>query len=60
MSASLVGSEMCIRDSIYSPQFDCASCSPRAGQCAAHPGRPSFWAKRRRCLLYTSDAADDM
>eukprot|EP00969_Alexandrium_andersonii_P300616 13290345-Alexandrium_andersonii.AAC.1 len=60
MSASLVGSEMCIRDSFRR---------------AAHPWRRRRWrvwgpppagrlacraASRRGCLLYTSDAADDM
>eukprot|EP00969_Alexandrium_andersonii_P300703 13293646-Alexandrium_andersonii.AAC.1 len=60
MSASLVGSEMCIRD------------SPRTAQ-KAPPARASevlFGGVRwggspperecRSCLLYTSDAADDM
>eukprot|EP00969_Alexandrium_andersonii_P157455 6959834-Alexandrium_andersonii.AAC.1 len=61
MSASLVGSEMCIRDRTI-------------GAHAADWGwvhRPRlFWAKAmqtgprheaaRSCLLYTSDAADDM
>eukprot|EP00969_Alexandrium_andersonii_P245298 10841183-Alexandrium_andersonii.AAC.1 len=60
MSASLVGSEMCIRDRLMGPrsassgrlaQF-CKSTMPRLPQC---PERP-----RRDCLLYTSDAADDM
>eukprot|EP00969_Alexandrium_andersonii_P103633 4572866-Alexandrium_andersonii.AAC.1 len=61
MSASLVGSEMCIRDRILRRR-------PRP------PGRahclPDALGRRRRrggappgirgCLLYTSDAADDM
>eukprot|EP00969_Alexandrium_andersonii_P179395 7931479-Alexandrium_andersonii.AAC.1 len=60
MSASLVGSEMCIRDS-----------AKRVAAEAQQPGRPrsniqglrGFWIWRlrlRACLLYTSDAADDM
>eukprot|EP00969_Alexandrium_andersonii_P315202 13924803-Alexandrium_andersonii.AAC.1 len=60
MSASLVGSEMCIRDS-----------APPAGRPAtALRGRSSAAGRKRRqraeavrprpCLLYTSDAADDM
>eukprot|EP00969_Alexandrium_andersonii_P167126 7386694-Alexandrium_andersonii.AAC.1 len=61
MSASLVGSEMCIRDSI-----------PTRGACIANllrggrrGGRSSGVALLRHargltCLLYTSDAADDM
>eukprot|EP00969_Alexandrium_andersonii_P268642 11871694-Alexandrium_andersonii.AAC.1 len=60
MSASLVGSEMCIRDSsrAWSPMAAAArgsaSRSPDTG--SRHPGPrcPSG------CLLYTSDAADDM
>eukprot|EP00969_Alexandrium_andersonii_P164928 7290627-Alexandrium_andersonii.AAC.1 len=60
MSASLVGSEMCIRDS---------ETAGRAGLPAAHiglPGPPAVVAlarppvRRGACLLYTSDAADDM
>eukprot|EP00969_Alexandrium_andersonii_P072487 3199043-Alexandrium_andersonii.AAC.1 len=60
MSASLVGSEMCIRDS---------SCPPDSGLATAWTGvaRPKWPsspgprpASPRGCLLYTSDAADDM
>eukprot|EP00969_Alexandrium_andersonii_P020059 875891-Alexandrium_andersonii.AAC.1 len=60
MSASLVGSEMCIRDSANTTAFTTQASrgtrvslqlrpedAPRAGQGLA-------------CLLYTSDAADDM
>eukprot|EP00969_Alexandrium_andersonii_P255902 11312692-Alexandrium_andersonii.AAC.1 len=60
MSASLVGSEMCIRDSLGTlrkrPPSDiewrseCSKLSQRAHG-ARHPCS---------CLLYTSDAADDM
>eukprot|EP00969_Alexandrium_andersonii_P228221 10079276-Alexandrium_andersonii.AAC.1 len=61
MSASLVGSEMCIRDRISLARRSCPG-----------PPRRSSGAHRRRergrrepagsgaCLLYTSDAADDM
>eukprot|EP00969_Alexandrium_andersonii_P271722 12009763-Alexandrium_andersonii.AAC.1 len=60
MSASLVGSEMCIRDR---PPLDGrrAICeSARTGQLGAPlRGAPSCYAKAS-CLLYTSDAADDM
>eukprot|EP00969_Alexandrium_andersonii_P165524 7314546-Alexandrium_andersonii.AAC.1 len=61
MSASLVGSEMCIRDRSSS----CASPHGHAGRLA----EPAADATRTRgaraaqpgdCLLYTSDAADDM
>eukprot|EP00969_Alexandrium_andersonii_P135558 5996721-Alexandrium_andersonii.AAC.1 len=61
MSASLVGSEMCIRD-----RFSALSMAwPRVLVCFSmllaqrgafgHPRLP-----RKTCLLYTSDAADDM
>eukprot|EP00969_Alexandrium_andersonii_P196208 8668517-Alexandrium_andersonii.AAC.1 len=61
MSASLVGSEMCIRDRHW----------PSTGHARGirlHPALPCMciallWASTRilcNCLLYTSDAADDM
>eukprot|EP00969_Alexandrium_andersonii_P273822 12102917-Alexandrium_andersonii.AAC.1 len=60
MSASLVGSEMCIRDrpssarlpSLRPPRLPLPL--PRLSQ----PARPRTGAAP--CLLYTSDAADDM
>eukprot|EP00969_Alexandrium_andersonii_P252748 11170113-Alexandrium_andersonii.AAC.1 len=60
MSASLVGSEMCIRDRRQTALA--VALNPRKSE----PARLS--ARRRRyhalrgtsCLLYTSDAADDM
>eukprot|EP00969_Alexandrium_andersonii_P129448 5720614-Alexandrium_andersonii.AAC.1 len=61
MSASLVGSEMCIRDS--------CSCRPgRGARCVIHGDACAFAgrdgdpkrAQNCGCLLYTSDAADDM
>eukprot|EP00969_Alexandrium_andersonii_P261273 11550434-Alexandrium_andersonii.AAC.1 len=61
MSASLVGSEMCIRDS--NPQ----SAHPQSAQSIAllarkKPGAAPTQIETSgvRCLLYTSDAADDM
>eukprot|EP00969_Alexandrium_andersonii_P054392 2394472-Alexandrium_andersonii.AAC.1 len=61
MSASLVGSEMCIRDrsSRLSPR------RPRLVSGAAPFGLPGpifgrAPASADSCLLYTSDAADDM
>eukprot|EP00969_Alexandrium_andersonii_P028852 1259662-Alexandrium_andersonii.AAC.1 len=61
MSASLVGSEMCIRDRSHT------TLRPKLGS------KPVRWATLQRgrlpressrrpnvCLLYTSDAADDM
>eukprot|EP00969_Alexandrium_andersonii_P213594 9432143-Alexandrium_andersonii.AAC.1 len=60
MSASLVGSEMCIRDR--------CSCGERylgrgAGgnpNCPGREGPGRRHARAEACLLYTSDAADDM
>eukprot|EP00969_Alexandrium_andersonii_P252411 11155096-Alexandrium_andersonii.AAC.1 len=60
MSASLVGSEMCIRDSNLSVwavrpvQSVCESLA-RLGMDPLGHSRVA-----RTCLLYTSDAADDM
>eukprot|EP00969_Alexandrium_andersonii_P195695 8645474-Alexandrium_andersonii.AAC.1 len=61
MSASLVGSEMCIRDRMYhklgrvlaSPAFRAYIPDTQFG---GIPGKGADMA----CLLYTSDAADDM
>eukprot|EP00969_Alexandrium_andersonii_P151319 6690824-Alexandrium_andersonii.AAC.1 len=60
MSASLVGSEMCIRD-----RCSCESGNPRKPASGPRPGvtrLPDRAAnvKCPPCLLYTSDAADDM
>eukprot|EP00969_Alexandrium_andersonii_P172956 7645494-Alexandrium_andersonii.AAC.1 len=60
MSASLVGSEMCIRDRRLRPLG--------RGQPPQQRGRQPLGARKPRprgphpprCLLYTSDAADDM
>eukprot|EP00969_Alexandrium_andersonii_P294618 13022792-Alexandrium_andersonii.AAC.1 len=60
MSASLVGSEMCIRDSPRpGREISLAAERPEDPQTADQRnafGRP--WG--HSCLLYTSDAADDM
>eukprot|EP00975_Prorocentrum_lima_P055082 11547809-Prorocentrum_lima.AAC.1 len=61
MTSSLVGSEMCIRDSLFRGPAGCAR-APR--WCRSVVGDVlcgflvdgGFFA----CLLYTSDAADDM
>eukprot|EP00969_Alexandrium_andersonii_P076172 3358914-Alexandrium_andersonii.AAC.1 len=61
MSASLVGSEMCIRDRDFSRGFWASR-----GISAARPSASSVSEASQRlrqplsCLLYTSDAADDM
>eukprot|EP00969_Alexandrium_andersonii_P043884 1924295-Alexandrium_andersonii.AAC.1 len=61
MSASLVGSEMCIRDRWWVIRaFGYPGCqvvtlrSPRECWCGC------LWLSAGACLLYTSDAADDM
>eukprot|EP00969_Alexandrium_andersonii_P074229 3274222-Alexandrium_andersonii.AAC.1 len=61
MSASLVGSEMCIRDR---PSARWPGIAPLHDGCRRptarprHPYRPAI--RGSTCLLYTSDAADDM
>eukprot|EP00969_Alexandrium_andersonii_P295256 13052007-Alexandrium_andersonii.AAC.1 len=61
MSASLVGSEMCIRDSPGGARSQEAKEAP-SQRWAVTVRRPIRGAARppRSCLLYTSDAADDM
>eukprot|EP00969_Alexandrium_andersonii_P153584 6791622-Alexandrium_andersonii.AAC.1 len=61
MSASLVGSEMCIRDrrSAGSPEQEALRAARNVFETHSAPvlsGPPNAEA----CLLYTSDAADDM
>eukprot|EP00969_Alexandrium_andersonii_P115292 5098949-Alexandrium_andersonii.AAC.1 len=57
MSASLVGSEMCIRDSFKRCKHASSSClRSLSGEATARPGPPEE-RLRRPCLLYTSDAA---
>eukprot|EP00969_Alexandrium_andersonii_P274877 12149091-Alexandrium_andersonii.AAC.1 len=61
MSASLVGSEMCIRD-----RPDCARPSVVHLRRPLGTSKPGSWSplaaeeRSSSCLLYTSDAADDM
>eukprot|EP00969_Alexandrium_andersonii_P259111 11456680-Alexandrium_andersonii.AAC.1 len=61
MSASLVGSEMCIRDSTARAQLS-SHAPPVATRMRrpAHPAGSQHRAASSTCLLYTSDAADDM
>eukprot|EP00969_Alexandrium_andersonii_P120217 5315004-Alexandrium_andersonii.AAC.1 len=61
MSASLVGSEMCIRDRSrarvpYPPRSPSGAVPSDSSSTYRHSPSPSGSA----CLLYTSDAADDM
>eukprot|EP00969_Alexandrium_andersonii_P284482 12576745-Alexandrium_andersonii.AAC.1 len=61
MSASLVGSEMCIRDSGAPSRPRVCPCSTAPAHCGTAPvdaGPRAFGGGT--CLLYTSDAADDM
>eukprot|EP00969_Alexandrium_andersonii_P014344 625049-Alexandrium_andersonii.AAC.1 len=61
MSASLVGSEMCIRDSEGTAPWPGGQHErTRASQCPVAPLFPASRAPISGCLLYTSDAADDM
>eukprot|EP00975_Prorocentrum_lima_P055859 11710448-Prorocentrum_lima.AAC.1 len=60
MTSSLVGSEMCIRDSQwpaykYDPACHAALAPTLNNRCRVPTG--TSW---KYCLLYTSDAADDM
>eukprot|EP00975_Prorocentrum_lima_P001297 282310-Prorocentrum_lima.AAC.1 len=60
MTSSLVGSEMCIRDrtsACLGPPLPM-----KIVQCLAGEGvsAAKFWIELMSCLLYTSDAADDM
>eukprot|EP00969_Alexandrium_andersonii_P286857 12681579-Alexandrium_andersonii.AAC.1 len=60
MSASLVGSEMCIRDSSNGRDRttgELMGAKPAPCKLASPPGQQDA---KVTCLLYTSDAADDM
>eukprot|EP00969_Alexandrium_andersonii_P078627 3466862-Alexandrium_andersonii.AAC.1 len=61
MSASLVGSEMCIRDRPPTAAKRSNSCGAAAKRCGRSAGlRARHRTPCSTCLLYTSDAADDM
>eukprot|EP00969_Alexandrium_andersonii_P244502 10803761-Alexandrium_andersonii.AAC.1 len=60
MSASLVGSEMCIRDSFTGEALAHAVAERRRGGRPLAPSKAGQKLKDACCLLYTSDAADDM
>eukprot|EP00975_Prorocentrum_lima_P037003 7788336-Prorocentrum_lima.AAC.1 len=61
MTSSLVGSEMCIRDRYVSAPLH-LSHAPTASAVTANPTQKGKGKcnKFLTCLLYTSDAADDM
>eukprot|EP00969_Alexandrium_andersonii_P241228 10651202-Alexandrium_andersonii.AAC.1 len=61
MSASLVGSEMCIRDSKGNrPSAVVSALGRMASGILRARMRGCVWTGSNPCLLYTSDAADDM
>eukprot|EP00969_Alexandrium_andersonii_P069175 3051563-Alexandrium_andersonii.AAC.1 len=60
MSASLVGSEMCIRDRRSSPDPRVGGLHLRAPPRRGGPRARTSPTAATTCLLYTSDAADDM
>eukprot|EP00969_Alexandrium_andersonii_P292191 12914904-Alexandrium_andersonii.AAC.1 len=61
MSASLVGSEMCIRDSLWpQPLLGAWKAAVRVALIPESAALQRALAKQGACLLYTSDAADDM
>eukprot|EP00969_Alexandrium_andersonii_P128735 5688978-Alexandrium_andersonii.AAC.1 len=60
MSASLVGSEMCIRDRAARGSSASGARWRWAPAPAPEPKITIFGAPQKACLLYTSDAADDM
>eukprot|EP00969_Alexandrium_andersonii_P250929 11090188-Alexandrium_andersonii.AAC.1 len=60
MSASLVGSEMCIRDSSWRPSASWPAGLPQRRAAANTSASTRQSRTTKSCLLYTSDAADDM
>eukprot|EP00969_Alexandrium_andersonii_P168276 7439510-Alexandrium_andersonii.AAC.1 len=60
MSASLVGSEMCIRDSFGGVRGGGSPPGEGKQETAESGVKPPLCTYRCACLLYTSDAADDM
>eukprot|EP00975_Prorocentrum_lima_P022589 4754398-Prorocentrum_lima.AAC.1 len=60
MTSSLVGSEMCIRDRCVTARHWPVEAVPGRMQARDGARGCAAAAKIRACLLYTSDAADDM
>eukprot|EP00975_Prorocentrum_lima_P011147 2366753-Prorocentrum_lima.AAC.1 len=60
MTSSLVGSEMCIRDRIKKLRGRTLRSGGANATSQRMRARPASHARRIPCLLYTSDAADDM
>eukprot|EP00975_Prorocentrum_lima_P032607 6848819-Prorocentrum_lima.AAC.1 len=60
MTSSLVGSEMCIRDRDMASQKACAYENDLKRNMDLEMHACRIAAENKICLLYTSDAADDM
>eukprot|EP00975_Prorocentrum_lima_P001288 279845-Prorocentrum_lima.AAC.1 len=61
MTSSLVGSEMCIRDSKPTPSNTSQNKGKQSAKGIPHPDAGATpQTPDKPCLLYTSDAADDM
>eukprot|EP00975_Prorocentrum_lima_P038827 8157398-Prorocentrum_lima.AAC.1 len=60
MTSSLVGSEMCIRDSAFHETWVRGDGHGSAGRAFDKVASQTVKANSKTCLLYTSDAADDM
>eukprot|EP00975_Prorocentrum_lima_P050705 10622405-Prorocentrum_lima.AAC.1 len=60
MTSSLVGSEMCIRDRYSIPPGGPNETTPGRPVPQGRQGDPGALQMDNTCLLYTSDAADDM
>eukprot|EP00969_Alexandrium_andersonii_P061910 2729129-Alexandrium_andersonii.AAC.1 len=60
MSASLVGSEMCIRDRPCTGLLELGSIAKQLSPSPFGAAQPLVSRPITKCLLYTSDAADDM
>eukprot|EP00975_Prorocentrum_lima_P011496 2444578-Prorocentrum_lima.AAC.1 len=60
MTSSLVGSEMCIRDRPNDGWVLRSCCVLQGSGGPGHRGVPHLPGHDGLCLLYTSDAADDM
>eukprot|EP00975_Prorocentrum_lima_P045373 9500838-Prorocentrum_lima.AAC.1 len=60
MTSSLVGSEMCIRDSHHGDLLSLAEVERRCCKVEQSAGGQLEASMVEACLLYTSDAADDM
>eukprot|EP00975_Prorocentrum_lima_P017866 3769415-Prorocentrum_lima.AAC.1 len=60
MTSSLVGSEMCIRDRFTLQASHVSNFVPELGRRNSPPFAVCPCSRACHCLLYTSDAADDM